>query len=109
VRVEVTALAVVDGAVGEHEQLGAVADALRGLLLEPLDRPLGRLGLEQGDVDRRRPVAELLPEVLEQVGPLAAGDPPVGLVRERRQLVVAAEDHRERRLDRAGVGLGLVE
>ena len=52
VRVEVAAVAVVDGAVGEDEQLGAVADLLHRLLLDPLDRALGRLGLEQRDVDR---------------------------------------------------------
>jgi hypothetical protein len=103
VRIEVAALAVVDGAIGEHHQLGAVANPLDRLLLEALDRPLGRLGLEQGDVDRHGAVAERLPEVLEQVGPLPAGDPPVSLVRQRSELVVAAEDDRERGLDRAGV------
>ena len=75
VRVEVAALAVVDGAVGEDEQLGAVADRLHRLLLEPLDRALRGLRLEQRDVDRRGAAAERLPEVLEQVGLVLAGDP----------------------------------
>ena len=71
--------------------------------------PVRGLGLEQGDVDRVGPAAELLPEVLEQVGAVLAGDPAVGLVGERRQVVVAAEDHREGDLDGAGVGAGVVE
>ncbi len=108
-RVEVAAVGVVDGAVGEDQQLGAVADLLHRLLLDPLDRPLGRLRLEQRDVDRAGPAPELLPEVLEQVGALLAGDPAVGLVGERRQAVMAAEDHRERGLDRAGVLAGGVD
>ena len=73
VRVEVAALAVVDGAVGEDQQLGAVADLLHRLLLDPLDRALRRLRLEQRDVDRAGAAAELLPEVLEQVGAGARG------------------------------------
>ncbi len=40
VGIEVAPLGVVDGAVGEHEQLGAVADLLHRLLLDPLDRAL---------------------------------------------------------------------
>ena len=109
VRVEVAAVGVVDGAIGEHEQLGAVADFLHRLLLDPLDRAVRRLGLEQRDVDHVGAAAELLPEVLEQVGPVLAGDRPVGLVGERRQAVVAAEDHREGGLDRAGVLAGSVD
>ena len=68
VRVEVAALAVVDGAVGEDQQLGPVADLLHRLVLDPLDRARRRLRLEQRDVDRGGAAAELLPEVLEQVG-----------------------------------------
>ena len=102
--VEVAALAVVDGAVGEHDELGAVAHPAHRLLLDPLDRPGGALGLEQRRVDRRAAAAELLPEVLHQPGLVRAGDLAVGGVRERREVVVAAEDHRERGLDRAGVG-----
>ena len=70
VRVEVAALAVVDGAVGEHEQLGALADRLDRLLLEPLDRALRGLGLEQRDVDRLRPAAGKPPR-----GPRAGRSP----------------------------------
>lgn len=95
VRVEVAPLAVVDGAVGEDHQLGPVADLFHRLVLDPLDRPRRRLRLEQRDVDRGGAAAELLPEVLEQVGLVVAGDLPVGLVGERGEAVVAAEDHRE--------------
>ena len=109
VRVEVAALAVVDGAVGEDQQLGAVADLLHRFLLDPLDRAAGRLRLQQRDVDRGGAAAELLPEVLEQVGVVLAGDLAVGLVGERRQAVVAAEDDREGGFDRAGVLAGVVE
>ncbi len=109
VRVEVAALAVVDGAVGEDQQLGPVADLLHRFLLDPLDRAAGRLRLQQRDVDGGGAAAELLPEVLEQVGVVLAGDPAVGLVGERRQAVVAAEDHREGGFDRAGVLAGGVE
>ena len=47
-RVEVAALAVVDGAVGEHDQLGALADDLRtaSCLIRSI-APAVRLGLEQ--------------------------------------------------------------
>ena len=47
VGVEEAALAVVDGAVGEDQQLGPVADLLHRFLLEALDRAAGRLGLQQ--------------------------------------------------------------
>ncbi len=104
--IEVAAVGVVDGAIGEHQQLGAVADFLHRLLLDPLDRAAGRLGLQQRDVDDVGAAAELLPEVLEQVGVVLAGDLAIGLVGERRQAVVAAEDHREGGLDRAGVLAG---
>ena len=53
VRVEVRPLALVGGAVGEHEQLGAVEHLLRGLVLEALERALDGLRLEAGDVDHR--------------------------------------------------------
>ncbi len=109
VRVEVAALAVVDGAVGEHDELGAVAHAAHGLLLEALDRPGGALGLEQRGVDRRRPAAELLPEVLEQPGLVLAGDPAVDGVAQRREVVVAAEQDRERRLHRPRMGRGIAQ
>ncbi len=103
VRVEEATLGVVDGAVGQHQQLGAVADPLHRLLLDPLDRTLARLRLEQRDVDGAGAAAELLPEVLQQVGLALARDLPVGLVGERRHPVMAAEDHREGGLDRARV------
>ena len=107
--VEIPALAVVDGAVGEHKQLGACAHRLRRLLLEALDRAGGRLGLQQGNVDRRRAVAELLPQVLHEPGLVLAGDLAVGRVRQGRHSVVASEDDRERGLDRAGIGRGIVQ
>ena len=107
--VEVAALAVVDGAVGEHEQLGARQHRLRRLLLEALDRPGRGLGFEQGEVDRRGAVAKLLPQVLHEPGLVGAGDLAIGRVRERRHPVVAAEDDRERGLDRAGIGCGIVQ
>ena len=108
-RIEIAALAVVDGAVGQHDELRALADALLGLLLDPLDRAAQRLGLEQRDVDADRPPSELLPEVFEEVGLLLARDLAVGGVRKRREVVMAAEDDRERRLDGRGVGGGVVE
>src|SRR5204863_4637445 len=49
---------------------------------------------------------ELLPEVLQQVGLVLAGDLAVGLVGERRHAVMTAEDHREGRLHGAGVLAG---
>ena len=104
VRVDEATVAVVDGAVGEDEQLGAVADELDGLLLEALDRALGGLGLEQAmSSTALRWPAELLPEVLEQVGLVVAGDPAQRLGAERRHLVVAAEDDREAQLDGRGL------
>ena len=109
VRVEVAALGVVDGAVGEDQELGAVADLLHRFLLDPLDRSGGCLGLKQGDVDGGGAAAELLPEVLEQVGAMLASDPAIGPVGERRQAVVATEDHRERGFDRARVLAGGVQ
>ncbi len=75
-------------------------DGGRGLLLEPLDRALGVLGLQAGDVEHLGPAAEGLPQVLEQEGLVLVGDLAVGLVGQRRQLVVAAEQHREGDLDR---------
>jgi len=78
-------------------------------VLDPLDRARRRLRLEQGDVDHGGAPAELLPEVLEQVGVVGAGDLPVGLVGERREAVVAAEDHRERGFDRRRVLGGRVD
>ena len=109
VRVDVAALAVVDGAVGEDQQLGPVANLLHRFLLQALDRATGRLRLQQRDVDRGGAAAELLPEVLQQIGAVLAGDPAVGLVGERRQAVVAAEDDREGGFDRAGVLAGGVD
>ena len=108
VRIEIAALAVAHGAVGENHQLGSVAHPLYGLLLDPLDGARRRLGLEQGDVDRGRAAAELLPKVLHQPGLVLAGDPAVGRVGERRQVVVAAEDDRERGLDGVRVGRRVV-
>ena len=108
-RVEVAAFAVVDGAVGEHQQLGPVADLFHRLVLDPLDRARRRLRLEQRDVDHGGAAAELLPEILEQVGVVVAGDLPVGLVGERREAVVAAEHHREGGFDRRRVLGGGVE
>ena len=109
VGVDVAPLGVIDGAVGEDQQLAALADGLDRLVPEPLDRALGRLGLEQGDVDRLGPAPEGVPEVLEQIGPLLARDAAVGAVRERRQVVMTAQDHGEVRLDRLAVGGGVAQ
>ncbi len=109
VRVEVAPLALVDGAVGQDEELGAVLDVLDGLLLQALDRALGRLGLQQRDVQGRSAVAEVLPEILEHVGLVLVGDLAVVLVGKGCELVVAAEQHRERGLGGAGVGGGIVQ
>ena len=109
VRVEPRPLALERGAVREHQQLGAVEHLLRGLVLQALERALGRLGLEAGDVEHRRAPAEALPQVLEQVGLVLLGDAAIRLVGERRHVVVPAEDDRERGLDRARLVLGPVD
>ena len=98
-RVEVAAVALVDRAVGDHEQLGARPHGRGRVLLEPLDRAVGPLRLEAGEVDHARAAAELLPEVLEQVGLVLARDGAVDRVAQRRQAVVPAEDHPEGGLD----------
>ena len=98
-RVEVAAVALVDRAVGDHEQLGARPHGRGRVLLEPLDRAVGPLRLEAGEVDHACAAAELLPEVLEQVGLVLARDGAVDRVAQRRQAVVPAEDHPEGGLD----------
>ena len=109
VGIEIAALAVEDRAVGEDEQLRAFLDRLDGLLLDTGDRALSRLGLEQRDVDRSVAAAELLPQVLEQPRVVLARDPAQDVVGERRNLVVPAEDDRERGLDGLGVGRGVAQ
>ena len=108
-RVQEAAVALVGGAVGEHHQLRSVAHGGRGLLLEALDRALGVLGLQAGDVEHGVAPAEGLPEVLEHVGLVLVRDRPVGLVGERRQAVVAAEQDRERHLDRVRLRRDVVQ
>ena len=62
-----------------------------------------RLRFKRRGIDRRGPVSEFLPEVLQQVGLVVPGDLAVGRVRERGEVVMASQDHRERGLDRVGV------
>ena len=95
-RVEEAALAVVDGAIGEHEQLGALANALCRLLPDALDRALV-VSDSSSAMSIPRTAAEHLPEVLEHVGVLFAGNLAVRRVPKRRQFVVTAQDDREGR------------
>ena len=70
-------------------------------------RALRGLRLEARDVEHLGAAAEGLPEVLEQERLVLARDRAVALVRERREAVVAAEQHRERGLDRARLASGM--